>query len=121
MDMKLTVGQILSAADVLHKLELVNLPVVTAFWLNRQTEKFISPIQGFEKQREVLRAKYAPVEDDTPEKIAEKTAAFTDEIGKLVAEEVELDIEQRPASYFSKVENLNRIDVFIISFLFDKE
>ena len=94
--MKLTNGEIYSAKEPLQKLATERFPVKVSYALAKIVATLDGPLGLIEQVREKLIRSYGAVSPDDPTQIAvtpENIPQFAAEVGELMQQEVELDIE----------------------------
>ena len=97
--MKLTNGEIFNAREPLQKLMAEKFPVKVSYGLAKLAAKLDEQLQVIEKVRQGLIQTYGEVNPDNPQQISvnpqsENFSKFAEEYGELMAQEVEIVIDE---------------------------
>jgi len=92
--MEFTIKEILEMKDVLQKVIYAEVPIKTAFRISRFVKSIQIELESFEKIRMKLLQKYGEKEENGQQisiKDPEKQKLFSDEIQKVLAENIDID------------------------------
>ena len=105
---KTTISEILNSQESLEKILAKELPAVSSFRLAKITEKINDELKVFNTVRQKLYEKYGDISEENPTEIKlkeEHIDSFTEEIDKVLKEEVSLDVNKL------KIEDLDSVEI----------